>query len=181
MDFEAIPHYELTVEVMDDGVPALGSQATLNIHLRDVNEAPVVSDATFTISERSPLGTVVGQVQASDPDACDRLTYSITGKNEWGIFELDPLTGLLTVASRAALNHEVTPEFVLTVEVVDQGMPGLRGSGTVTVHVLDTHDRSLRGDRWQWKPASEREAIAAQQAWVSDFVKGNAVDNKEEL
>ena len=181
MDFEATPHYELTVEVTDDGAPALGSQATLSIHLRDVNEAPVVSDATFTISERSPLGTVVGQVQASDPDAGERLSYAITTGNEWGVFALDPLTGVLTVASRAALNHEVTPEFVLTVEVVDHGTPALRGTGTVTVVVLDGQVQHSRDDQWLWKPASERDAIAAQQAWVKDFVQGNAVDKEEDL
>jgi len=174
LDFETTPTYALTVAATDDGSPALSGQATLTIHLSNVNEAPVVQSATFSVPEHSPLGTVVGQVQASDPDVGTTLTYGIVGGNTRGAFALDPVTGVLTVASRAALNHEVTPECVLTVQVFDHGTPGLSGTGTMTINVVDSQDRDSRGDRWLWETPSERHAIAAQQAWVRAFVSADA-------
>ncbi len=52
---------------------------TVTVSVTQVNDAPVVTSATFTVPENSVGGTVVGQVVASDVDAGQTLTYSIEG------------------------------------------------------------------------------------------------------
>ena len=41
LDYETTPAFTLTVQVTDNGSPALSSTATITINLADVNEAPV--------------------------------------------------------------------------------------------------------------------------------------------
>ena len=58
----------------------------------------------FTIAERSPNGTAVGTVTASNPGG-NPLIYAITGGNSNNAFTLDN-NGALTVANSAALIYE---------------------------------------------------------------------------
>ena len=98
------------------------------------NRAPVVNNQSFSVSENSPAGTVVGRVAASDPDG-NTLSYSITAGNTGGAFAINASTGALTVASSAALDYETTPQFSLTVRVADPA--GLSDTATVTVYLID--------------------------------------------
>jgi len=41
------------------------------------NQAPQISDSTFEVTENSPIGTLIGQVIASDPDGAVSLYYSL--------------------------------------------------------------------------------------------------------
>ncbi|MCS6883292.1 MAG: cadherin domain-containing protein, partial [Chloroflexaceae bacterium] len=79
LDFETTPSYALTVQVCDTGTPSQCGTGTVTINVTDVNEAPTVTGATFSIAENSPAGTAVGTVTATDPDLPPQtLTYSIT-------------------------------------------------------------------------------------------------------
>ena len=115
LDFETTATFTLTVQVQDAG--GLTDAATVTINLTDINEAPTVNNATFSLSENSANGTVVGTVAATDPDAGDTLTYSITGGNTNNAFAINSSTGQITVNNAAALDFETTPTFVLTVQV----------------------------------------------------------------
>ena len=114
------PTFSLTVQVLDNGTPALSGTATVTVNLTNVNEAPVVNAATFTVNENSANGTVVGTVTFADPDAGQTGTFSITAGNTGGAFAINAGTGQITVATTAALNFEVTPTFSLTVQVHGQ-------------------------------------------------------------
>jgi hypothetical protein len=140
LDYETHPTFTLTVEVTDSGTPGLTASATVTIHLHDVNEAPTINNQSFHVNENAANGTVVGTVIANDPDAGDRLTYSITAGNTGGAFALDAATGEITVANRAALDYETHPTFTLTVEVADSRMPGQTASATVTIHLNDVNE-----------------------------------------
>jgi len=137
LNFEMTPTFSLTVQVTDDGSPALSGTATVTINLNDVNEAPVVSPATFTIPENSSNGTAVGTVTFSDPDAGQMHVFSITGS---GAFAINPTTGAITVANSAALDFETTPSFSLTVQVTDSGSPALSGTATITVNLTNVNE-----------------------------------------
>jgi VCBS repeat-containing protein len=178
LNFEVTPQFVLTVEAMDDGVPALSGSATITITLTNVNEAPAVQTATFAVAENSPNGKTVGHVTATDPDAATTLTFAITGGNTKGAFTIDPVTGILTVANRKAINFEVKPTFHLTVQVTDDGTPVLSGTETITVKLVDVHERFHREDRGEFPGLWFQGAIVAQQAWVLNFV-ADAVDSNE--
>lgn len=105
-----------------------------------VNQAPIVSDTVWSLPENSAGGTAVGTVFASDPDAGQSLSFSIVGGNVGGAFFIDPVTGALVVANASALNYEVTPQFTLTVRVVDDGTPAEEAFASVVVHLTDVYE-----------------------------------------
>ncbi len=138
LNYEATSSYGLTVQVEDSGT--LTDTATITVNVTDVNEAPSASDDTFSLAEDAANGTVVGTVSASDPDAGDSLTYSITAGNTGGAFAIDSNTGQISVANTAALDYETNPSFNLTVQVSDSGTPGLTDTATITISLNDLNE-----------------------------------------
>lgn len=51
VNFESTPSFTLTVEVTDNGTPALSDTATITINLNDVNEVPVANASNITTNE----------------------------------------------------------------------------------------------------------------------------------
>ncbi|RLE19895.1 MAG: hypothetical protein DRJ50_11605, partial [Actinobacteria bacterium] len=102
------------------------------------NLAPVVADQDFFVNENSANGTVVDTVVAIDPDAGDTLSYAITAGDPGGIFDIDVMTGEITVADGLALDFESTPSYSLTVEVQDE--VGVTDTATITVRLVDVNE-----------------------------------------
>ncbi len=123
---------------VDDG--ELGSNiATVTITVVNDNTAPVVADQTLSVPENSPNTTVVGTVVASDVDG-DMLSWAITAGNGSGAFAIDAMTGQITVADGTQLDYETTPQYVLTVQVTDDGNGNLTDTATITVDVTDVNE-----------------------------------------
>lgn len=124
-----------------DGV--FTAKTWVTISLTNVNEAPVVINATTSVNEFSPVGTSVATVKVSDPDVTSwwvdnstAFTYAIAAGNSSGIFAIDALTGAINVAKPNLLNSQVTSQYVLTVRATDKGTPRLAATGTITVNVV---------------------------------------------
>ncbi len=156
LDFESdTTSFDLTVRVTD--LEGLSDEATVTINVDDVNEAPTVEDAEFTVFSESQDGTEVGTVVATDPEG-DVLTYAITGGNidvngdETPAFAIDTATGLITIADSDDLNlelllgdedpNELTDEelndllnFNLTVTATDSGE--LSSEANITINLDD--------------------------------------------
>ncbi|AIZ63579.1 hypothetical protein PK28_07535 [Hymenobacter sp. DG25B] len=75
---------------------------------------------------------------ASDPDASQQLSYSITAGNEAGAFKLEG--NVLKVADAAVLDYETTKSFVLTVQATDNGNPALSSSATISVPLTPVNE-----------------------------------------
>lgn len=117
LDFETNPVFTLTVSVTDGEFTRSGA---VTINLTNVNEPPRFTSAgPFSIAERSPNGSTVGQLTGADPDAGTTLRFSITGGNTSGAFAIDPDNGTITVANRTALDFAVNPTFALTAQLSD--------------------------------------------------------------
>ncbi|MCA8998057.1 MAG: cadherin domain-containing protein [Planctomycetaceae bacterium] len=101
------------------------------------NRPPAVTDQSFSLQENSAVGTVVGTAIASDPDVGQSLTYRIASGNLNGAFSIDPVTGVLRVANKSAIDFEFIPEFRLKVRATDNGNPALSGDGYVTISITD--------------------------------------------
>ena len=141
LDHETAPSRTLTVTVTD--AAGLTDTATVTVGVTDVNEAPTAADASFTIAENAGTNAVVGSVTASDPDAGDTISYTITGGNADGAFAIDA-NGQITVADGSLLDHETAPSRTLTVTVTDSG--GLTDTATVTVGVTDVNEAPTAAD-----------------------------------
>jgi len=140
LDFESIPVFSLIVQVSDG---ALSDSATVTINLTDVdedstttNQAPTITAATYSIAENSVNGTVLGTVEASDPDG-DTLTYVIVSGNDAEGFSLDSESGELTVSTSSALDFETTPTYSLGIEVSDGALSDV---AIFTINLTDVEE-----------------------------------------
>ena len=134
LDFETAPTITLTVQVTDSGsYPALSDTATVTIHLTNVNEAPVLGDASFTIPENSPAGTIVGTVPATPDPEGDAVTFSL--QNDTDVFEINPTTGQIRVkagANALFLDYELPRLSSIQVQVQD-----VRGATSAREYAID--------------------------------------------
>ncbi|MHC1775947.1 MAG: cadherin domain-containing protein [Lentimicrobium sp.] len=128
--------FSLTVRATDNGSPVLYSQATVTIVVTQVNQPPVIANQAFSVVQNLPNGTLVGTVVATDPNAGQTLTFSITGGNTNTCFAINSSSGVITVGNSTALNPQT---FSLTVRATDNGSPVLYSQATVTIVVTQAN------------------------------------------
>ena len=106
---------------------------------------------TCTVSENSRTGTYVQGLEsvfASDLDSGKNSVhmYSIVAGNEAGKFDVDfhELAGVkfLRLKTKAPIDREEMPFFVLTVQVEDGGNTSLSSTTQVRVNILDENDQT---------------------------------------
>ncbi|POF28505.1 cadherin domain-containing protein [Roseibium marinum] len=138
IDRETTPLIDLEVTATSsDGTTSTGS---FEITVGDENEFPIgpVSDVdtvTNTVQENAAGGTVVGVTAfAQDPDSTDTVTYSITDDR----FEIDPDTGVITVADGVSFDHETLPS--VDIEVTATSSDGSDSTGIFTVDIIDVNE-----------------------------------------
>ncbi|MCB8981162.1 MAG: cadherin domain-containing protein [Ardenticatenaceae bacterium] len=119
LDLETNPTFTLTVEVKDSGNLTDSAQVTIN--LLNVNEAPVVDPAgSFNIAENTVTGTAVTTITATDVDASDVITFSITAGNTANAFAIGASSGEITVADGSLLDYDIPPtSYTLTIKAED--------------------------------------------------------------
>ncbi|MDC1240602.1 cadherin repeat domain-containing protein [Litorivicinus sp.] len=87
------------------------------LHLLLNSPANITSAASASVAENAVAGATVLQVAATDSES-DTLTYALVDSSN--LFEMDA-TGLITVATGAAFDHETTDSYNVTVQVTDDG------------------------------------------------------------
>ena len=139
LDYEKIkPTHNVTIVVTDPK----GKTDSLRriIKVIDVNEAPSLADAEFNVDENTPVGTVVQNLVASDPDSKNvdfrQLTYSIVTPNV--PFTMDSNK----VVVSGDLNYEkiANKTFTFTVKVQDKKDSTLYDTAVVKVHLQDVDE-----------------------------------------
>ena len=145
LTFKTAPNFEMPRSEDDDNVYEVPVQAsdnvgrvdnqTITVTVTDVNEAPVITAKTFSVTENAAAGTEVGAVTATDEDAGDNLTFAITSGNVNNAFAINARSGEITAAG--TIDHETTPTYNLTVQVSDGD---LSATATVTVNVTNVND-----------------------------------------
>ena len=130
LDYETATSHSVTVvATSSDGST---SSESFTIDLTDANESGVgpVSDsnsAVNEISESAANGSAVGVTAlASDPDATDSVTYSLSD-DAGGRFAIDANSGVVTVADSSLLDYEtITSHTVTVVATSSDGSPNER-------------------------------------------------------
>ncbi|XP_060720172.1 protocadherin-23 isoform X1 [Tachysurus vachellii] len=144
----------LLVEARDGGDPSLSSVTSVDIEVQDFNDhAPFFQHSTYQVSvcEDTPVGNVLLTLLAQDQDYSEEnthLDYTITGGNEKRHFCIEAavvptefqksFVGYLVLCD--TLDRETTETYLLTVTVMDRGVPRLNSSTIVSVMVLDIND-----------------------------------------
>ena len=145
LDYEAAHSYSFTIEVCDNGVPQLCSDATYDINIIDLNDNPPLfpSDViTIDIYENLPSGTLLYNILTTDRDSDinSNVTYSfINSSSPFGIRDDNEIyyTGLapvdydngqkvymitLIATNRPAIVSDATQvtDIILTINVIDR-------------------------------------------------------------
>ncbi len=149
LDYESQNIYRLNITSTDSGSPPLSSSVTLTIVILDYNDnAPVFTSSAIVsqIQENVEVGTSVVTVTAADPDDGNngQIRYTIRRQQPRGNhFAIDEASG--EIQTNAAIDHEFTESFTLTVVATDQALPLSTRRATekiVTVIVRDQNDNA---------------------------------------
>jgi len=134
--------YEFKVMVED--AAGLTDTVDVSMTLTDVNEAPVFENAgPYSVQENATTGTAVGNSNANQGDggATDvDVTFSITGGTGFGLFDINPNTGEITVSNSGTLDYETTVSYSLEVTATDTTDPTLTTVQTYTVAITDQNE-----------------------------------------
>ncbi|XP_044145454.1 protocadherin Fat 4-like isoform X1 [Bufo gargarizans] len=144
-DFETGPHeFQVFICAEDDGIPQKKQDyLTLIVQVLDINDwAPVfLPHASIYVEENTPVGTVIGQVAATDKDSGDNafILYSLLDDDDQ--FDIDGLLGNILV--KRPLDHELKEESILTVTASNNKTePFYQATTHLTVHILDDNDNA---------------------------------------
>lgn len=143
LDREVKDLYELTVIASDFGLPPLRTETTFQVQITDVNDnPPIFEQNTYeeSIAEDVHEGVALLQVKATDRDQGRNsvIVYSIVQSELEHLFDIDPASGVITVA--ASLDYEKQSELKFLVVATDCGSPSLSTTATVTTHLEDVND-----------------------------------------
>ena len=129
--------------VTTDGTATASANAVFTINGANDNTAPSLSAASYTISEDSAVGAIVGQVVATDLETPGSLVYSFDddGTSKYDMFLINSSTGEITFSGTDGVNtfnldYETVPNlYQLDVKVTDPS--GLFDIKTMDINVSD--------------------------------------------
>ncbi len=136
-----------SVAVLDEHGCGSADDITVSFISCQTNQKPSIDDQVFNINENISMGSVVGILQASDPDIGQLLSFKILSGNEQSPFSLDTVNGVITVHDGSFLNYEVHPQFTLRIRVRDNGPGFLTDTANITVNVMDLNEPPTIGDQ----------------------------------
>jgi len=128
------------VTVFVNGIP--GTSGILQLTAAPTNHAPTnLALSNVTVPENQPLGTTVGTLTTTDPDAGNTFTYTLVagaGDTDNAAFTIVG-DNLLTTSS---FNYEARSSYSIRLRVTDQG--GLTFEKVITIHVTDVAEAAFK-------------------------------------
>jgi hypothetical protein len=107
-NFETKASYSFNVIATDNGTGSLTATQAVTVNVTDVNENPVITSGTSaTAIEKLPATTLIYQTAATDVDAGQSQTYSISGGADQAKFQINSTTGALTFVNSPKFNQPV--------------------------------------------------------------------------
>ena len=159
-DFEEPTKSSYTVTVTATDTHGVDASIEVTVTVTDLNEPPAFaeSDPARQLAENTGNTAFGAPVTASDPDAGDTLTYSITGSNPGG-FTVHSTTGQLRSGAAPSYDFEEPTKSSYTVTVTATDTHGVDASIEVTVTVTDLNEppafaESNPAGSWRRTPAT---------------------------
>uniref|UniRef100_A0A3B4AC03 Cadherin domain-containing protein n=1 Tax=Periophthalmus magnuspinnatus TaxID=409849 RepID=A0A3B4AC03_9GOBI len=128
LDYEDTTHFDLKVQVSDNGTSPLTSERFVFVNVTDVNDNPpdfINPQYDTTLDEMAKCGHIVVKIQASDKDANDvnNLKYKILSGNEGRYFNINESSGIIAFSNVCKRNLD--PYYNLTVLLSRMMLPVL--------------------------------------------------------
>lgn len=128
--------YNVRIRSTDAG--GLFTESTVAITVNSSNQAPTdISLAGSSIQENRPVGSLIGTLSTSDPDAGESFTYTLvagSGSTDNALFSISG-NQLIT---NSVLNYEAQPTRSLRIRTTDSS--GLSYEKTFVISVLDVNE-----------------------------------------
>jgi len=116
----------------------------LSVRVTNVNEPPIIQETTLNVPENSARGTVVGVIQAIDPEGgalkFERATQTSEGSANQ-TFDINLLSGELIVNNSQLLDYEKNQQVFVEVAVTDE--EGLKSTFILTIQLEDVIEQFL--------------------------------------
>ena len=157
LNFELVAAYNLTIVGTSDLTGSTGS-VVLQVEVLDINEKPSfltpcalpppdgLEACEFGVLENLPSGTVVGALEATDPDFPSlpngQFTFDLVETGSAVNFTLEQLGNQVSILATGSFDREQTTSFSFVVRVTDNGTPPLSCDVTVTVVIEDENDNA---------------------------------------
>lgn len=146
LDREERSHHTLIITATDGGEYPKSGTMQINVKVIDSNDnSPVFEQSSYVVEipENSPPGTVLIDLNATDPDegSNGQVTYSLSFYGSDRIkelFSIDPKTGVIKIQGK--IDYEENPIIEIDVQAKDQGPNPVPGHCKITVKVLDRND-----------------------------------------
>ncbi|XP_062500740.1 protocadherin gamma-A10-like [Corticium candelabrum] len=133
LNYETNALYNLVIRSTDSGNPPRSTDFTITIKLRDVNDKPGNVNLTgYTIKENAISGTEIANVSATDEDARQRITYSLS-TNPGNVFAIK---GDKLITTSSSIDYETRKTYKIVIVATDNGNPPKSTSSSFTIDVL---------------------------------------------
>ena len=139
--------YEVIVTVTDNATPEMTATQALTITVTDVNDnAPVFSgEATATVAYAENATTAVTTVVASDADAGQTVTFTLSGADA-GLFSITSVGGELRFNTAPDYENPGSASrsnvYTVIVTATDGQTPPMTATQTLTITVTDVNDNA---------------------------------------
>ena len=121
----------------------LSDQGVITFTVNPVNDAPIlVGTSLGSVAENLNDGSLIGTITATDIES-DSLSYAIVG-GDVSLFNIDSVTGAVTLNGSGVLNFELNQTHSIVVEVTDDGVPAQTSTQeTFSIGVTDVTEALL--------------------------------------
>ncbi|KAF7779283.1 hypothetical protein PMAN_a0142 [Pseudoalteromonas marina] len=111
------------------------ANSTLAITINPINDPPIVAEQSFSINEDATDSDIIGTIVATDIENQD-LTYALAG-GDFALFNLNASSGILSVNGETPFDYETKTQYILNIQVTDNGTPNETTAVNITVNILD--------------------------------------------
>ncbi|XP_061644138.1 protocadherin-18b isoform X2 [Phyllopteryx taeniolatus] len=183
LDREVQSSYQLQLTASDDGVPPKSGSTLLKISIVDSNDnSPAFEAQAYVIHllENSPLGTLLVDLNATDPDegTNGKIVYSFSSHVPPKIletFQINPENGHITLIAK--VDYESASSYELDAQARDLGPNSIPGLCKIVVKVVDVNDNKPEININLMTTGTEEVAYIAEGAPVDTFVALVRIDD----
>uniref|UniRef100_UPI00398F330B protocadherin-10-like n=1 Tax=Pristiophorus japonicus TaxID=55135 RepID=UPI00398F330B len=150
LDFEEANNYELDVQAVDNGSPAIAGHSKVLIKLIDMNDnAPEITLTSLSskVSENAAPGTVIALIDVMDRDSGANGQVHCQIPTEMPLKLQSILKGHYKLITSGVLDRETAPLYNIPVLARDSGSPPLSTNKTIQILVSDVNDNAPRFSR----------------------------------